>query len=469
MIFPVSIECISRFRTGKDVKRILSAASEGRVDILIGTHRLLSDDVKFKDLGLIIIDEEQRFGVAHKEKLKTVRKTVDILTMTATPLPRTMHSTLLGIRDISSLTTPPLDRRSISTTVIPPSDELVRQAIKRELGREGQVYFLHNRVQSIATFAAYVKTLVPEARVIFAHGQMPKKELEKKISDFIDYKADILVSTTIIESGIDIPRANTIIIDEADRFGLAELHQLRGRVGRYKHKAYAYMLMPKKRKLNPIAIKRLKAIEEYSSLGSGFRIAMRDLEIRGAGNILGVEQSGHIDSVGYELYCRLLAAAIRKLKGEPEPLKASTLIELKISNNIPRSYIPSDQHRMEIYRRMVTCSSLADMDLLRNDIKDQFGKLPDDVEYLLQIHELRIKATEKHILSIVQKEPTWCSSLSRRLMWRHYFRIRLAVCGYRIHRLCICGWGQGILIIHRRCCRRCGRYCFSHRLTQIIF
>ncbi|MBN2064929.1 MAG: transcription-repair coupling factor [Sedimentisphaerales bacterium] len=403
--FPVSVECISRFRTGNEVKRILNAAADGRLDILIGTHRILSDDVKFKDLGLVIIDEEQRFGVAHKEKLKSIRKTVDILTMTATPLPRTMHSTLLGIRDISSLTTPPLDRRSISTAVIPPSDKLVTEAIMRELSREGQVFFLHNRVQSIASFAAHVKCLVPQARVIFAHGQMPKSELEKKISDFIDYKADVLVSTTIIESGIDIPRANTIIIDEADRFGLAELHQLRGRVGRYKHKAYAYMLLPRKRKLNPIAVKRLKAIEEYSSLGSGFRIAMRDLEIRGAGNILGFEQSGFIDSVGYELYCRLLASAIRKLKGEPEPIIANTLMEINISNNIPRSYIPSEQHRMEIYRRMVTCSAQADVELLRNDIKDQFGNLPDQVEYLLQIHEIRIRASEKHIECIIQKDP----------------------------------------------------------------
>ena len=403
--FPVTIDCISRFRKANDVKRILEATKAGRLDILIGTHRILSDDVSFKDLGLIIIDEEQRFGVAHKEKLKTIRKTVDILTMTATPLPRTMHSALLGIRDISSLTTPPLDRRSISTVVIPPSDKLVQQAIKREMSREGQVFFLHNRVQSIATFANSVKKLVPDARVIYAHGQMAKRELEKKITDFIDYKADILVSTTIIESGIDIPRANTIIIDEADRFGLAELHQLRGRVGRYRHKAYAYMLLPRSRKLNPIAKKRLKAIEEYSSLGSGFKIAMRDLEIRGAGNILGFEQSGHIDSVGYELYCRLLSAAIRKLKGEPEPMVASTLLELNISNNIPRGYIQRENHRMEIYRRMVTCSSLADIDLLRNDIEDQFGKLPDQVEYLLQLAEIRIKASEKHIEAIVQKEP----------------------------------------------------------------
>ena len=401
----MTIDCISRFRKASDVKRILEGARDGRLDILIGTHRILSDDVSFKDLGLIIIDEEQRFGVAHKEKLKQVRKTVDILTMTATPLPRTMHSTLLGIRDISSLTTPPLDRRSISTLVIPPSDKLIQQAIKREMSREGQVFFLHNRVQSISTFANTVKKLVPEARVIYAHGQMAKRDLEKKIADFIDYKADVLVSTTIIESGIDIPRANTIIIDESDRFGLAELHQLRGRVGRYRHKAYAYMLLPRNRKLNPIAKKRLKAIEEYSSLGSGFRIAMRDLEIRGAGNILGFEQSGHIDSVGYELYCRLLSAAIRKLKGEPEPIVATTLLELNISNNIPRGYIQSENHRMEIYRRMVTCTSLADIDLLRNDIKDQFGNLPEQVDYLLQLAEIRIKASEKHIEAIVQKEP----------------------------------------------------------------
>jgi len=411
--FPFIIEEISRFKTAKQARNIINRTELGQVDILIGTHRLLSPDVRFKDLGLVVIDEEQRFGVEHKERLKHMRKTVDILTMTATPLPRTMHMALLGVRDISSLTTPPLDRRSIVTQVVQYNEKLIRQAILHELSRDGQVYFLHNRVHNIQSIAENLADLVPEARIVVCHGQMNKRELEKRMLDFVDHKADVLVSTTIIESGLDIPTTNTIIISDADRFGLAELHQLRGRVGRYKNRAYAYMLMPKKRAINPAAVKRLKAIEEYSQLGSGFRIALRDLEIRGAGNILGIEQSGHIDAVGYELYCRLLASAIRQLQNEEEPLTLTTHLELNITNNIPRSYIPSQRQRMDVYRRLLTCRTAQDLDQLEKDLIDLFGKPPKSVRDLLQLAEIRILASGWSIRSIIQKAPDLIFSLEK--------------------------------------------------------
>jgi len=341
--FPVNIEVLNRFRTPTQARDIIARTKAGRVDILIGTHRLLSGDVGFRDLGLLIIDEEQRFGVADKERLKKMRVNVDILTMTATPIPRTLHMALLGLRDISALATPPLDRRSIVTTVTAYDDQLIKRAIYRELNRRGQVFFLHNRVRSIAEKAWEIQKLVPDARVAVAHGQMPKTELENTMIGFVLGQVDILVCTTIIESGLDIPNANTIFINDADRFGLAEMHQLRGRVGRYKHRAYAYMLLPTNRSITPVAARRLKAIEEYSHLGAGFRIALRDLEIRGAGNILGPEQSGHIQMVGYQMYCDLLADAVRKLRNEPcEPLPTAT-IDLGFSTYIPRNYIPIDR------------------------------------------------------------------------------------------------------------------------------
>lgn len=409
--FPFNVEVLSRFKTPKQAKDIIMRTVLGQVDILIGTHRILSPDVAFKDLGLVIIDEEQRFGVEHKEHLKHFRQTVDILTLTATPLPRSMHMALLGIRDISSLTTPPLDRRSIVTEVCPYSEELIRQAILRELSREGQTFFVHNRVHNILTVADSIQQMVPDARIVVGHGQMPKRQLEKCMLDFVNHKADILVCTTIIESGLDIPNANTIIINDADRFGLAELHQLRGRVGRYKNRAYAYMLLPKNRTINPIAVKRLKAIEEYSQLGAGFRIALRDLEIRGAGNILGIEQSGHIDSIGYELYCRLLTSAISQLKNQPQPIPLITHLELNISNNIPRSYISSSRQRMGVYRNLLTCRTAEDIEQMEKDLIDFFGKPPHPVRDLLQLAEIRILASAHSIRSIVQKEPDLIFSL----------------------------------------------------------
>ena len=403
--FPVEVAVLSRFQTPRQARAIIKKLKEGRIDILVGTHRILSGDIHFKDLGLIVIDEEQRFGVEHKERLKKMRKTVDILTMTATPIPRTLHMALLGIRDISSLTTPPLDRRSIVTEVCAYDEGRIRDAILRELNREGQVYFVHNRVQSVNKMADTIRELVPEARVIVAHGQMPKHELESRMLEFVNYQADILVCTTIIESGLDIPNVNTIFINDADRFGLAELHQLRGRVGRQKNRAYAYMLLPRRRTINPTAVKRLKAIEEYSQLGSGFRIALRDLEIRGAGNILGVEQSGHIDAVGYEFYCQLLGAAVRRIKGEPEPLQATCHLELNLDCHIPSVYISSDRQRMDVYRRLAGCSSSADLEQLENDLHDLFGKPPQTVDYMLQMAEIRMMAGRWSVRSIVEKKP----------------------------------------------------------------
>ncbi|KKL81986.1 hypothetical protein LCGC14_1989280, partial [marine sediment metagenome] len=318
--YPVNVDVLSRFKTRKEQKEILQNLQEGKTDIVIGTHRLIQKDVIFKDIGLVVIDEEQRFGVEHKEKLKKLRETVDVLTLTATPIPRTLHMSLLGLRDVSSLNIPPQERQSILTRLLRFDLEIVRKAIIFELNRDGQVYFVHNRVKDINRIADIIAKTVPEAEITVAHGQMPERTLEKKMSDFVSGKSDILVSTTIIESGLDIPNVNTIFINHSDAFGLADLHQLRGRVGRYKHRAYAYLLLPKDRPVTPEAEKRLKAIVDFSELGAGFKIAMRDLEIRGAGNIIGIEQHGHIEAVGYEMFCRLLEIAIRKARNEPVPV-----------------------------------------------------------------------------------------------------------------------------------------------------
>ncbi len=399
--FPVTVEVLNRFKTGRQARDILKRTREGNVDILIGTHRLLSGDVAFKDLGLLIIDEEQRFGVEHKERLKKMRVNMDILTMTATPIPRTLHMALLGLRDISSLATAPLDRRSIVTSVTTYHQELIRKAIYRELNRQGQVFFLHNRVQSIKKKAWEIQQLVKDAKIGIAHGQMSKRELEDAMVNFVLGDTDVLVCTTIIESGLDIPNANTIFINDADRFGLAEMHQLRGRVGRYKHRAYAYMLLPNTRPISPIAAKRLKAIEEYSHLGAGFRIALRDLEIRGAGNILGPEQSGHIQMVGYQMYCEMLANAVHEMKHEKvEPLP-TTMIDLGSPTYIPKNYIPIDRQRMDAYRKIAVARTPADLRQIEAELADVYGPLPDEVKLLLDIGELRIAASKWDIRSIV--------------------------------------------------------------------
>jgi transcription-repair coupling factor (superfamily II helicase) len=403
--YPFAVESISRFRTGKEQKDIVKRAAAGEVDILIGTHRLLSKDVKFQDLGLVIVDEEQRFGVTHKERLKQMRATVDVLTMSATPIPRTLHMSMLGLRDISSLTTAPQDRRSVVTEVIPFDRERVKQAILRELMREGQVYFVHNRVHNINEMADEIQRLVPDARILIGHGQMAEGEMEEAMLKFIRHEADILVCTTIIESGLDIPNANTIIINNADRFGLSELHQLRGRVGRWKHRAYCYLLLPADRPVTPVAAKRLKAIEEYSHLGAGFKIAMRDLELRGAGNILGPEQSGHIATVGYEMYCQLLEEATRQLKNEPKPNRPEAHVELNLSAFIPKHYIPGDRQRLDVYRRLTRCTSLEMCAALEQDVQDAFGEPPRQVLVLFALTELRLLAGLYGVDSIIKKDP----------------------------------------------------------------
>lgn len=401
--FPVNIEVLNRFVTAKKAKEIVLRARQGRVDILIGTHRILSKDVGFKDLGLLVVDEEQRFGVEHKERLKRFRVNVDVLTMTATPIPRTLHLSLLGLRDISSLSTAPLDRRSIVTKLCRYDKETIRKAIMFELNRDGQIFFLHNRVQSIEKMAGDLAKIVndPKVKIAIGHGQMPKSRLEKAMVDFVNGKTDILVCSTIIESGLDIPNANTMIVNDADRFGLAQLHQLRGRVGRYKHRAYAYMMLPVTRSITPIAAKRLKAIEEYSQLGAGFRIALRDLEIRGAGNILGSQQSGHINTVGYEMYCRLLADAVKRLRNEPVEKAPSAVIDLGFSTYIPKSYISSDRQRMDVYRRIAATRLTSDLKLIREELCDLFGPVPEQVETLLDITDIRVKASKKNIKSLI--------------------------------------------------------------------
>ncbi len=399
--FPICIEFLNRFKTIKQARDIIARTKAGKVDILIGTHRLLSGDVGFKDLGLLIIDEEQRFGVEHKEKLKMLRVNVDVLTMTATPIPRTLHMSLLGLRDISSLATPPLDRRSIVTAVTAYNNDLIRKAIISELNRQGQVFFLHNRVRTIDKKAWEIQKLVPDAKVTIAHGQMAKSSLEKTMIDFVMGEIDVLVCSTIIESGLDIPNANTIFINDADRFGLAELHQLRGRVGRYKHRAYAYMLLPSSRSITPLAARRLKAIEEYSHLGAGFRIALRDLEIRGAGNILGSEQSGHIQTVGYQMYCELLADAVHKLKNElVEPIPTA-VIDLGFATYIPKNYIPADRHRMDMYRKIAVARGTEDLKQIANELTDVYGPVPEEAKLLLELAELRIVASKHDMKSIV--------------------------------------------------------------------
>jgi transcription-repair coupling factor (superfamily II helicase) len=402
--YPVRVEVLSRFKSPHEQKLILEALREGAVDIVIGTHRLIQKDVAFKELGLIIIDEEQRFGVEHKERLKRLRQMVDVLTLTATPIPRTLHMSLLGLKDISCLTTPPQDRQAIKTFLMRQEEEKIRQAILFELAREGQVYFVHNRVYNIKVVAAELSRIVPEARIAVAHGQMPEKDLERRMLAFIEGKYDILVSTTIIESGVDIPNVNTVFINEADSFGLAELHQLRGRVGRYKHMAYAYLLLPRDRPISPEAEKKLKAIEEFSELGAGFKIALRDLEIRGAGNILGPQQHGHIQAVGYEMYCQLLETAVKKAKKEPLRSPIEVSINLRLDAYLPPAYIPDEALRMEMYRKIGRCQSKEEIQAVEEELQDRFGPLQSPVQNLLTERALRLAAQDYGIRSLFRTD-----------------------------------------------------------------
>ncbi len=404
--YPFRVESVSRFKSDREAREVLEDLAKGKVDVIVGTHRILSKDVHFKELGLVVIDEEQRFGVEHKELLLRLRMTVDVLTLSATPIPRTLHMAMLGIRDISSLTTAPLDRRAIVTEVFPYNERRIRQAIARELAREGQIYFVHNRVHDIMEVAQAVRQLCPEGtRVIHGHGQMAPHELEEVMLTFMRRQADVLVATTIIEAGIDIPTANTMIINDADRFGLADLHQLRGRVGRSKHRAYCYLMVDPDKSVKEVAQKRLKAIEQFSMLGAGFKIAMRDLEIRGAGNILGPEQSGHIAAVGYEMYCHLLEQSVDELKNErkPDPPSA-TALEIGVSGIIPRAYIPSEQRRLEAYRRLAAAGDHPALEQLRKDLVDAYGQPPKAAQRLFDLAQVRIELAKLGVRTCTIRE-----------------------------------------------------------------
>ena len=402
--YPFVVESMTRFHTSAEQKEILERVANGEVDILIGTHRILSKDVNFSRLGLVVIDEEQRFGVEHKQRLLAFRAEADVLTLTATPIPRTLHMALLGIRDISSLQTAPVDRRAVVTEIKSWDKKLIRNGILRELAREGQVFYVHNRVYDIESVADDLKKLVPEARVIFGHGQMPPRELQQVMAMFVRGEADVFVSTTIIESGIDIPTANTMFIDDADRFGLSDLHQLRGRVGRYKHRAYCTLLLPRKRFVNKIARKRLQAIEQFSMLGAGFQIALRDLEIRGAGNLLGAEQSGHIAAVGYEMYCQLLEKAVLDLKSGKKEQALESMIDIGVTGKIPEAYIASQIRRLAIYRRLAECEGQGEIVKVVSDLQSGYGELPEQVRKFVQYHELRVSSSVLGIVSMTVDE-----------------------------------------------------------------
>lgn len=430
--WPVRIELLSRFRTRTQQQRIIRDLAAGAVDIVIGTHRLLQDDIEFKHLGLVVIDEEQRFGVLHKEKLKMMRRLVDVLTLTATPIPRTLYLALCGARDMSIIQTPPQDRLPVETSVCQYDERIVRDAIQRELNRGGQVFYLHNRVMTIQTVAQKLRELVPHARIVVAHGQLPSDELEAVMTQFVNGAADVLLSTTIIESGLDIPNANTIIIDRADRFGLSDLYQLRGRVGRYKHQAYAYLLLPRHARLLTDVRKRISAIKQYSTLGCGFKVAMRDLEIRGAGNLLGREQSGHITAIGFDLYCKLLKQSIAALKGQQEQPQPQVEVKLDflvwgadvaapaqrhttqrhttqrsrcttIGAVIPQSYIADPVQRIETYRRIAQVTKPADLQQIEAELQDRFGPVPQQVRLLLEVAGLKLLAAERGIAAIEVK------------------------------------------------------------------
>jgi transcription-repair coupling factor (superfamily II helicase) len=403
--YPFVVEVLSRFRTHREQKEILERLATGGVDVIIGTHRLVSADVRFKDLGLVIIDEEQRFGVEHKERLKRLRQTVDVLTMTATPIPRTLHLALLGIRDISNLETAPADRLAIETRITRFDPQLIRPAILRELNRDGQVYFVHNRVHNIQAIADELRSIVPEARFSIAHGQMPEHQLEEAMLRFVRRESDVLVATTIIESGLDIPNANTIFINQADNYGLADLHQLRGRVGRYKHRAYSYLLLDSDRSLTPNAARRLKAIEEFTELGAGFKIALRDLEIRGAGNILGTQQSGHIAAVGYELYCQLLENAVRSMRNQRLKTPLEVAVDLPWEAYLPRDYVPGQRLRIEVYRRLARVRRLERLLDFRTELRDRFGPLPEPAEWLLRLAEVRLLAARWQVAQVNLEKP----------------------------------------------------------------
>jgi len=402
--FPVNVEMISRFRTAKEQKLILEKAEQGKIDILIGTHRILSKDLKFQDLGLLVVDEEQRFGVRHKERLKQMRAHIDVLSMSATPIPRTLHMSLIGLRDMSVIETPPKDRMAIQTIVAKFDEKLIRTAVEMELERGGQIYFVHNRVETIYDIASKIRELVPQARIVIGHGQLPEAELERVMLAFMNHEYDVLVATSIIENGLDIPLANTIIINRADRHGLSELYQLRGRVGRSNRRAYSYLLIPPETELTEIARRRLAALKEFSDLGAGFKIAALDLELRGAGNMLGGEQSGHIEAIGFEMYTTMLEEAVRKMKGEEEaPAHANTVINLGISVRIDSDYIPEENQRLRMYKRIAGAQTQADLSDVRAELQDRYGTPPEAVLNLLAAGEIRLHCEQLGISQLDRK------------------------------------------------------------------
>ncbi|MCR5754199.1 MAG: transcription-repair coupling factor, partial [Acetatifactor sp.] len=401
--FPVRIDLMSRFRTPSEIKKTVTDLQKGFVDIVIGTHRVLSKDVQYKDLGLLIIDEEQRFGVAHKEKIKQLKENVDVLTLTATPIPRTLHMSLIGIRDMSVLEEAPNDRLPIQTYVMEYNDQMVREAIVRELSRGGQVYYVYNRVSNIADIASGLAALVPEATVAYAHGQMKEHELERIMLDFVNGEIDVLVSTTIIETGLDISNVNTMIIHDSDQLGLSQLYQLRGRVGRSNRTAYAFLMYKRDKMLKEVAEKRLAAIREFTDLGSGFKIAMRDLEIRGAGNLLGMRQHGHMEAVGYDMYCKMLNEAVLGLKGQAAVSDFATIIDLDVDAYIPPVYIVNEMQKLDIYKRIAGIENEKERDDMRDELLDRFGEIPKSVDNLLRIALIRVAAHKLFMTEIKGK------------------------------------------------------------------
>jgi transcription-repair coupling factor (superfamily II helicase) len=422
--FPIHLELLSRFRTDAEQVDVLEELRKGTVDIVIGTHRLLQQDVRFQDLGLVIIDEEQRFGVAHKEQLKQMRTEVDVLTLTATPIPRTLYMALTGVRDISIIETPPQERLPIATYVGPYDTDVVRRAIQREVNRGGQVFYVHNRVRSIQSVATRLEALAPETELAVAHGQMPEKRLSEVMEKFSDGEVDILIATTIIESGLDYPNANTLIVERADRFGLAQLYQLRGRIGRGTQRGYAYFFHPRRRTTEE-SRQRLLALRETTSQGGGFTVALRDLEIRGAGDLLGKQQHGHVAAVGFTLYTRILNRAVRHLKAEkagdpppPEPIGSITL-ELPLAVGLPPEYVPDDKLRLQLYRRLAELENAGEIDELHDELEDRFGSLPEMAENMIYQLKLKVLARDARVDSVVVESgqialrPPWLQTLDR--------------------------------------------------------
>ncbi len=404
--FPVTVEMISRFRTAKEKKEVLEKVAEGKVDILIGTHAVLAENVHFQDLGLLVVDEEQRFGVRHKERLKKMRASVDVLAMSATPIPRTLHMSLVGLRDMSVIETPPKDRMAIQTVVAKFDEKLVRTAIEVELERGGQTYFVSNRVETIYEMAALIREMVPQARVAVGHGQMPEAELERVMLGFMNGDFDVLCATSIVENGLDVSRANTIVINRADRHGLSELYQLRGRVGRSNKRAYAYLLIPPEQQLTEIARRRLAALKEFSDLGAGFKIAALDLELRGAGNMLGGEQSGHIEAIGFEMYTQMLEEAVSRMKGEVQEERPAVTVNLGVSLRIDEGYIPEENQRLRMYKRIAGAESEAVLTDVRAELEDRYGKPPESVLHLLAVGEIRLVCERLGIVTMERKRVT---------------------------------------------------------------